>query len=319
LSLATKILKKATKKLPQRLSSIVAGSILKRNTIVPFYHVIEDCAENALPDEEHQLHTITLANFNIHLDLLKKYTNIVSLETLQNRILNRKSVKGYSAITFDDGCSSFFTHALPVLKEKRIPVTLFVTTSLLAGDLFWRDKVREIIKRDLTQQFVAFAHSYPALSGLTEKHFYQKTKHPSIDQKMLDTVLDVFLAKHDLKISQSPYMTIQDLNSCDYDLLTIGNHTHAHYMLSSLSIEDQSDEISTAQKKLQEWGLDTKGLFSIPFGGKTTYSDETLSLLNQLGYTNISATGDKLSSFQRVNDEQTIIYRTMASNSPNII
>lgn len=37
------------------------------------------------------------------------------------------------AVTFDDGTADFYTHAWPVLRERGLPVTLFVTSGLVRG------------------------------------------------------------------------------------------------------------------------------------------------------------------------------------------
>lgn len=40
-------------------------------------------------------------------------------------------------LTFDDGMLSVFTHALPIIKDFKIPAHLFLTTGCIGGDNYW--------------------------------------------------------------------------------------------------------------------------------------------------------------------------------------
>jgi peptidoglycan/xylan/chitin deacetylase (PgdA/CDA1 family) len=46
----------------------------------------------------------------------------------------------YAAVTFDDGLESIIDNALPVLKEKGIPVTLFIVTDILGRNRDWEHR-----------------------------------------------------------------------------------------------------------------------------------------------------------------------------------
>jgi peptidoglycan/xylan/chitin deacetylase (PgdA/CDA1 family) len=57
---------------------------------------------------------------------------ICSLETL----LQNNCTRGI-ALTFDDGMLSVFTHALPIIKDFKIPAHLFLTTGCIGGENYW--------------------------------------------------------------------------------------------------------------------------------------------------------------------------------------
>jgi len=70
------------------------------------------------------------------LNLIQAITNshipICSLETL----LDNKVTQGI-ALTFDDGMLSVFTHAMPIIRDFKIPAHLFLTTGCIGGDNYW--------------------------------------------------------------------------------------------------------------------------------------------------------------------------------------
>ena len=67
-------------------------------------------------------------DFERQIDWLEKNFQIVDLEECQRRINSGFNDQPTLAITFDDGYSENCEFALPMLIERRIPVTYFVTT-----------------------------------------------------------------------------------------------------------------------------------------------------------------------------------------------
>ena len=96
---------------------------LKRTCKVPvsvlFYHRVADDFPNPW--------SISTAGFEEQIDWLSANFDLVSLREAQQRIENGNDRPAVS-ITFDDGYADNCSHALPLLIERRIPVTYFVTT-----------------------------------------------------------------------------------------------------------------------------------------------------------------------------------------------
>ena len=88
--------------------------------IILFYHRIADDHPNPWTMSRH--------DFKTQVDWLQDNFDIVSLEECQHRILKRGNFRPTLAITFDDGYAENCEYALPLLVERRIPVTYFVTT-----------------------------------------------------------------------------------------------------------------------------------------------------------------------------------------------
>jgi len=66
-----------------------------------------------------------------------------------NKIIRSKIEKNYLLLTIDDAFESFYAHAWPILKEKKIPFILFVSTREIGryGYMTW-DQVKEIDSYD---------------------------------------------------------------------------------------------------------------------------------------------------------------------------
>ena len=88
--------------------------------IVLFYHRVADDHPNDW--------TMSRKDFKNQIDWLQDNFDIVSLEECQHRIIGSGNHRPTLSITFDDGYAENCEYALPMLVERRIPATYFVTT-----------------------------------------------------------------------------------------------------------------------------------------------------------------------------------------------
>ncbi len=88
--------------------------------MVLFYHRVADHPQNDW--------TISCAQFQKQIDWLQDNFEIVDLRECQRRIRSGFNDQPTVAITFDDGYAENCDFALPMLIERRIPATYFVTT-----------------------------------------------------------------------------------------------------------------------------------------------------------------------------------------------
>ena len=96
----------------------------RRNTgqvpvYVVYFHRISDTHPNPW--------TMSCRDFQRQIDWLEKNFQIVCLQESQRRIASGHNTQPTLSITFDDGYAENCVFALPMLIERRIPVTYFVT------------------------------------------------------------------------------------------------------------------------------------------------------------------------------------------------
>src|SRR5262249_19633000 len=77
----------------------------------------------------------TAESFREQLDYLRARYDLISLSTLANLLNSRGELPPrLASITIDDGYRDAYEVALPVLKQKRVPATLFAVTGFIDGD-----------------------------------------------------------------------------------------------------------------------------------------------------------------------------------------
>jgi peptidoglycan/xylan/chitin deacetylase (PgdA/CDA1 family) len=115
--------------------------------------------------------------------LVEAQVEIVPLQDVL-RLLGERPLGQYVCVTFDDGYHDNLDQAIPVLRDLRIPATLFVASSVIDGSapLYWWGEqpelltwaeLQEIARDDL---FTVGAHSrtHPALPQLSDELAWQE-------------------------------------------------------------------------------------------------------------------------------------------------
>lgn len=97
---------------------------MSRNRAVPIFVLFYHRVSNDHPNPW----TIDCSRFEEQIDWFQRNFDIVDLQECQRRIQSGDNARPTLAITFDDGYAENAEFALPLLIERRIPVTYFVTT-----------------------------------------------------------------------------------------------------------------------------------------------------------------------------------------------
>lgn len=108
------------------------------------YHRFE---ENKYPSTN-----IKILDFKKHLEIIQKSNiNFINPKDLEKELSNNKKQRKI-LLTIDDGFLSFYNNAWPVLKKKKIPFILFVSTREVGSFNYMNwDQIKEIAKEDFVE------------------------------------------------------------------------------------------------------------------------------------------------------------------------
>ena len=132
--------------LGNRFVTKLANFLNQDRPVVLLYHGVTSQTPPAGIENFHGKH-VAASNFSKQLDWLKKNFDLVPLSTIENMVLGKTSPKKrLCAITFDDGYRNNFQVALPLLTERNIPATFFLTTNFIEHNQpLWIDRLEYII------------------------------------------------------------------------------------------------------------------------------------------------------------------------------
>lgn len=266
------------------------SKLLAPQNPVLIYHATMPIENNLLISGN--IHNIVPDTLYQQFEILKKHKKIVFIDELCSRIATGKDTSELACITFDDGYRSVIDYGLPILEALEVPATLFVITSIMESAILWRDKIRYLINSQLVDDFLKFAVSIDSHFNIIKANrFYAATKQPdSISSSVINSTVDKYMLERNLSLKNlknGVYSDWTQLEAIQSEYLALGNHSHNHYVLSTMSPDEQHLDIYTAHQHLSQRNLLQSNVFSIPFGGKETYNEETLNIIESLGYKSI--------------------------------
>ena len=257
------------------------------------------------------IHNVTPENIIKHIDMLSKLYDLVKLDDLFSA---DSAIEGKMAITFDDGYSNLFQDILPSLIEKKIHSTVFLIGNTLNGKVLWREKIAYLLRNpDVFKEFNKFYSKHVSVKWDFET-FYRQSKSFKFNSKLLDTYLDQFLNLHDLEMKTNLISNKTNLINNEY--VSYGNHTYNHYVLSSLTEEEQYYEINHNMKFLKKLNINLSKVFAFPFGGMNDYNKLTIKILDDLNINKVLLSNNMI-NFSGVNNIHNVKYLDRFAPSNN--
>lgn len=249
----------------------------KFSSVVLLYH---SSYKKPPSDISTAIHNVEPNEMRKQLIWLKNNFDIVSIDKLFSSI----DIKGKAAITFDDAYQSFFDEAVPIFQELNIPCTVFIVGCTMDNKIFWRDKIRYIINKSLIKDFLDKNIQFCKRHKINFDNFYSRTKHKSVNSIEIDTLLDQYFETNNVNLKSLSYC-LNDRKMLSTDqLFTYGSHSYNHYVMSSLTEDQQYNEILKNKYLLDNLNINQSNIFSIPFGGDETFNETTLKLLLNNNY-----------------------------------
>ena len=241
------------------------SKLSNQRLVIPLYHSLQDEKSLDFISPLYQLRSIE--TFEKDLEYFLKHFQPISLQDLIQLNKNKQKPKAPSFhITFDDGLSSFYEMAAPILEKKGIPATCFLNNEFIDNaELFYRYKVALLCQACSEKRKRANLETHIGRAGkdVLIKTFKSWTYADSdkIDESLLIAEIDVneFLRK------QKPYMTTEEIHSLIKKGFTFGAHSRKHIHYKHLSVDEQVEETSESTKGIKEkFNLDYAA-FAFPF------------------------------------------------------
>ena len=206
------------------------------------------------------------------------------------------------AITFDDGYADNALEALPIIEEVGVPATFFVSTGSIGTvrEFWWHELGRIILEGDgLPARFNLsdsnLRKSWPTDSASERQRLYRDIVAimTSADTRRRDSVLlqlRTWGGEHGRSGDGNRSLSVDELELlAASSWVTIGAHTVTHTRLSSLSPEAQREEITASKRQLEQWLGRDISTFSYPFGRRPDYSNQSIALCREAGFTRAAA------------------------------
>jgi peptidoglycan/xylan/chitin deacetylase (PgdA/CDA1 family) len=246
---------------------------------------------------------VTPQHFAEQLEVLHRYTQLLSLRELVQRLQEGKLPRRAVCLTFDDGYADNLYHAKPLLERYRIPATVFVASGYVGGEFWWDELARLLLSPatlpgrlllSLSEASYEWLSGYnPALAlereapnsrqGLLQSLYKRLLPLSDADRQQALAQLSAWAA---VELAPSPHcraLTAHELiELARGSLVDIGAHSVTHPVLTNLPAGEQRFQILQSKMSLEKLLHQPVICFAYPNG---LASPMTRALTEAAGFT----------------------------------
>ena len=220
--------------------------------------------------------------------------DIVSLDEMYRRLVQRDFKRRFVCLTFDDGYRDNLQWAYPILKKHEVPFALYVPTSFpdRIGEIWWVALERVIANNDRIGLYVDGKERRFDCASLDEKRniyeqLYWWLRSLETEEELRTVVRDL-AARYgvDMKaLCDELCMSWEDIAELSRDpLVTIGAHTVNHYMLKKTP-----DRVVRAEMEMSRAVIESAiGIrpehFSYPVGDPSSAGPREFAIAAEVGF-----------------------------------
>lgn len=252
-------------------------ALRRRPLVILCYHTL-----SADQDGPEAWTSLRASDFRKQLSIIQRSHRIVSLE---EALTSPLSSEPRAVLTFDDGDIGLYRHLLPIVKDLKIPVTLYIATSQIeSGKAYWFDRLMNGLSGcaatavsvagktwDIPAQ--TGAARWPVTSAILE---HLKTCNTAARDSLADSLLSQISEADPLGEALGP-MSIEQL--CDMAQtpgIHIGAHSHGHELLDQLSVPEAIQSANQSRDLLEQWTGQTIRDFAYPNGNHSPALEKAL-------------------------------------------
>jgi peptidoglycan/xylan/chitin deacetylase (PgdA/CDA1 family) len=234
------------------------------------------------------------AAFRRQVRYLARRFDVVPLSEAVARLRSGSDFPATAVITLDDGFHSTFEVVYPILREERLPATLFLATGFIGtSDTVWFSRLHDALERTgvraLRWNAERFDLDRPEARARASALLRARLKRLP-QPELLVAVREIVHAVGDdpdrAIEPSSPYRMLDRAAITEMSasgLIELGAHTHSHAILGRLPAAEQRAEIQSSVEAVVELTGRPCELFSYPNGRFEDFDDRTIRMLEASG------------------------------------
>jgi peptidoglycan/xylan/chitin deacetylase (PgdA/CDA1 family) len=239
---------------------------------------------------------VSPAHFAEHLEAIKRYGTPLRLDELASSLRSGEVPDRAVVVTLDDGYLDNLRVALPLLRERQIPATVFAVSGCFGQEYWWDELARRFAPENPLPPHIVVEDStrrieipLPRGHARTERLQALRNLHDvlfALPRESTLKVLDQLRPEGSEGQEDEPRhrcMTTAELRELARDdLIEIGAHSESHRPMEYLSESAQADEIAAGKTALEQLIARPVRSFSYPHGSYVGSLDE---LVENAGHT----------------------------------
>jgi glycosyltransferase involved in cell wall biosynthesis/peptidoglycan/xylan/chitin deacetylase (PgdA/CDA1 family) len=240
---------------------------------------------------------MVLSEFASLLDFIEEHFKVIPLADAVRSLRSGRLRGGCACITFDDGYADWVGGVVPMLKQRDMHATFFITTGQFSGTPMWHERVATAVKLCPSSELVFKGSGLPALPlesnsqrTVAIQRIERVLKYLPLDER--DELLSSLELSCKVTASDTACMPPQDVRSIHSQGFDIGAHTNLHPILSLCHSKDALAEIGTVRERLAGIIGGSVRSFAYPNGRpQIDFNGEHVKLVEAAGYEYAVTTG----------------------------
>jgi len=272
---------------------------------VIFYHYVRDVETTPFPG----IKALSVADFGEQVDWLQTRFDVIDGATFERAIIERSGFDRPTALlTFDDGFVDHYEHCFPVLRSRGLGGIFFLSGATLGrrpallnvhkthfllswlGGQRFATEVAAAIERDgaVVQKGRGTEHEgiyrYDEAPDVLIKRVLNYEIPHAIADSTLSAMFERYIGETE-PFARELYLSAGQVREMAEGGMTFGFHTETHPVLSRLDREQQHVELRNGPLTIRGLTGQQDVSFCYPYGLSHTYNADTLSVLEECGYT----------------------------------
>lgn len=257
------------------------------------YHRVAELKDT--PTIDSRSISATPSTFAQQMRHLAKYYHVVSMPDVLEAVRGKKPLRRRSVLlTFDDAYVDFADIAWPILKQFRLPVTVFVPTAYPSHPelAFWWDRLYQAFDRTRRTELCGTPLGTLSLANPDLRHHSLRALQnyiPTVPHDEAMRLVDTVCAQlGENAVRCGSVLNWDHLRQLARDGVTLGSHTRTHPILTQLPQDRIRDEIKGSQQDLKSEIGFTLPIFCYPNGDHNATVETILREEGiQLGFTTL--------------------------------
>lgn len=233
---------------------------------------------------------LDLHDFERLLDYVQERFHIIPLNDAVRAMEAGKLPPNAACITFDDGYASWFEGVVPLLKQRGLHATFYITTGQFDGLPTWHERLAKAIcamPGSALQMGGLGLYDLPLSNVQDRQYTYGLLENFLKYQELFarDGLLRKLEQQAGIVCSTSASMSIEQLRQLDSLGFEVGAHTHQHPILSLCDEKLATQEIAGVRETLQHLTGGRVRSFAYPNGRPgVDYTAQHVAIVKKAGY-----------------------------------
>lgn len=233
---------------------------------------------------------LTVGEFSKRIEFILRNYNFISLEEAIGYKRSKKIPANCIVLTFDDGYRDNFTNAFPILKQYRIPATIFLTADYIGTQkVLWHDAITYAIARTQQKRLTLSELGAFDLSSRVKKiesllaikyriKFFPHQQKENLLQRIYEVLGFNLACLKDLNLMLS-WEEVREMQ--DSGLISFQSHSASHAILTKIPAGQAEQEILKSRAIIEEKTKRAVNTLSYPNGW---YNEELKAIVKKLGF-----------------------------------